>query len=61
MTVGGKVTEQESMKAPEELEKQHKKEQEKGSVRVCYASHSKKKYLRMKSQWVNSWVKADTR
>lgn len=50
MTVGGKVTEQESMKAPEELEKQHKKEQEKGSVRVCYASHSKKKYLRMKSQ-----------
>lgn len=50
MTVGGKVTEQESIKAPEELENQHKKEQERRRVRVCYASHSKKKDLRMKSQ-----------
>lgn len=35
MTVGGKVTEQESVKSPGELENQYTREEERGRVRVC--------------------------
>jgi len=35
MTVGGKVSEQESVRSPGELENQHRREEERGRVRVC--------------------------
>lgn len=41
MTVGGRVTEQESVKSPRELENQYTREEERGRLRACAGAGEK--------------------
>lgn len=42
MTLGGRVTENESVKSPGELENQYTREEERGRLRVCAGAGEKR-------------------